>query len=321
MQTITLNTPSFQGDVLAVNNEPCGAAGVGGFDLYDVSDPANPKPLVQGYGDRSPDHAAGRGQGPDDAGPGRDPEQRRLDLHLAGRPEGLRGRPSTTLEFADLDIFDITDPKNPEFIADLDLDELAIDQGVDVVDVQGRSRTDDVIFLHDMVVKQINGLPIMLASYWDIGLRQARRLRPGQSPDPRGLGVRRRGPADGHPGHRRSAGRPAEGNAPSGEFSHDNRYVLAADEDFTPYRVLLGQVETSEDDIFNFFTVGLPDAGPAGHEGAAPIDGDSRFVGDALHRGRNPAGHSRRSTSPSSSAAAATSRRRCRTPTRAATTA
>ena len=42
--------------MLAVNNEPCNAEiGVGGFDLYDVSDPANPQILVQGAGDQSPD--------------------------------------------------------------------------------------------------------------------------------------------------------------------------------------------------------------------------------------------------------------------------
>ena len=46
---ITLNIPGgFQGDVLAVNNEPCAAHGSGGFDLYDVSNPANPVTLVQG---------------------------------------------------------------------------------------------------------------------------------------------------------------------------------------------------------------------------------------------------------------------------------
>ena len=53
--TITLNTSAFSGDLLAVNNEPCGANGVGGFDLYDVSNPAAPVTLVQGAGDRSPD--------------------------------------------------------------------------------------------------------------------------------------------------------------------------------------------------------------------------------------------------------------------------
>jgi hypothetical protein len=39
---VALSTPAFSGDLLAVNNEPCGENGVGGFDLYDVSDPPSP---------------------------------------------------------------------------------------------------------------------------------------------------------------------------------------------------------------------------------------------------------------------------------------
>src|SRR3712207_1024489 len=54
----TLSLPGFQGDVLAVNNEPCGAGGVGGFDLYDVSNPASPQALVTGMGDTSPDESS-----------------------------------------------------------------------------------------------------------------------------------------------------------------------------------------------------------------------------------------------------------------------
>ena len=65
---ITLNTRRFQGDVLAVNNEACaGGQEPGGFDLYDVTNPANPKILVQGAGDRSADHAAGKPFGAGDA--------------------------------------------------------------------------------------------------------------------------------------------------------------------------------------------------------------------------------------------------------------
>ena len=53
---IPVDNRNFKGDVLAVNNEFCSSlseapATGGGFDLYDVSDPANPKVLVQGFGD------------------------------------------------------------------------------------------------------------------------------------------------------------------------------------------------------------------------------------------------------------------------------
>ena len=44
---ITIDTPAFKGDVLAVNNEMCRSLspdeGGGGFDLYNVTDPEHPK--------------------------------------------------------------------------------------------------------------------------------------------------------------------------------------------------------------------------------------------------------------------------------------
>jgi len=61
---VSIDTPQFKGDVLAVNDEtygsnltaPCAPADKtgGGFDLYNVTDPTNPVPLAQGAGDRSP---------------------------------------------------------------------------------------------------------------------------------------------------------------------------------------------------------------------------------------------------------------------------
>ena len=42
---------------------PCETAVVGGFDLYDVTNPANPVTLVQGAGDQSPDDAVRIGLG------------------------------------------------------------------------------------------------------------------------------------------------------------------------------------------------------------------------------------------------------------------
>jgi hypothetical protein len=58
---VSLATPAFTGDLLAVNNETysadCGGEDKtgGGFDLYDVSNPRDPKVLVQVAGDKSPD--------------------------------------------------------------------------------------------------------------------------------------------------------------------------------------------------------------------------------------------------------------------------
>ena len=53
---ISVDTKTFSGDLLAVNNEHGTCTDVdtttdGGFDLYDVSNPGNPRILVQGAGD------------------------------------------------------------------------------------------------------------------------------------------------------------------------------------------------------------------------------------------------------------------------------
>lgn len=53
-QVISLNTPSFKGDVLVNNNEICAGkeqTGVGGVSLVDVTDPLKPKKLAEGFGD------------------------------------------------------------------------------------------------------------------------------------------------------------------------------------------------------------------------------------------------------------------------------
>ena len=71
---------------------------------------------------------------------------------------------------------------------------------------------------------------------------------------------------------------PPEGNGHQGEFSHDNKFVLAADEDFDQFR-LLGQVDKGGGDIFRFFSGGAPTAGPADHDRRQGIEGDTRFVG------------------------------------------
>ena len=83
---ISAHTKAFKGDLLAVNNEFCTdtpSAG-GGFDLYDVSNPAHPEILVQGAGDRG-------GEG--EMTGSEDPRRQHLPLGVpvGGRQEGLPG--------------------------------------------------------------------------------------------------------------------------------------------------------------------------------------------------------------------------------------
>jgi hypothetical protein len=128
-------------------------------------------------------------------------------------------------EATDVDIFNITNPREPRKIAEHNLAELypqIVQPGLDEV------------FLHDMVVKRIGGRPVMLASYWDAGYVTLDVSDPRKPvyladsdfkrPDPE---LRAR------TGQREKP----EGNAHYAEFTRDNEYIVAADEDFNPFGI------------------------------------------------------------------------------------
>ena len=82
-----------------------------------------------------------------------------------------------------------------------------------------------------MVVKKINGVQTMLVSYWDAGYIK---LDVSDPANPKIIGDSDFGTQD--PVMKRAGTDEPwslpEGNAHQAEFSHDNRFVLAADEDF-----------------------------------------------------------------------------------------
>ena len=164
---VTLNTPVFQGDVLAVNNEPYSSLDCtanedrpffGGFDLYDVTNPNAPETFAQGVGDTGPegdlegDHPSAHSSHSTFVWQGND---RRAFVVFVDNAE-----------LNDVDIFEITDPANPQPVGEFDLVEVADAQGVDIID---DSALGNSIFLHDMVVKKIGDRFILLADYWDAG--------------------------------------------------------------------------------------------------------------------------------------------------------
>ena len=121
---VSINTPAFQGDLLAVNDETYGSNVVdngcapadnsgGGFDLYDVTNPEAPVTLVQGAGDRDPDNNPAT---PDRAFAN---SYHSVFVWQDGPRAFLVA--SDNIEFTDVDIFDITDPRAPVFVGDHDL--------------------------------------------------------------------------------------------------------------------------------------------------------------------------------------------------------
>jgi len=211
VQALHIDTPAFDGDILVTNNEICKApAGFGGMNIYDVTDPEHPTPLVEGLGDETVP-----GQGKKAAN----------EIHSVFAWDAGDKAYAVIVdneEGADVDIIDITDPKKGTLIAEYDLDQM-----FPQITQLGLGE----IFLHDMVVKEIGGRQVLLASYWDAGYVQIDVTDPLNiayladsdftTPDPEaaesGLDVI------------------PEGNGHEAEFTADNAYVIGADEDFGPF--------------------------------------------------------------------------------------
>jgi hypothetical protein len=212
---ISVSTRDFTGDLLAVNNETCGPTEVGGgFDLYDVSDPRNPEVLVQGAGD-----FGGEGQM---SGPGtKANEYHSVFLWKDDGKVYLVGTDNE--EFHDVDIFDVSNPRSPKPVSETDM--LASFPQI----AESPAPYGNEVFNHDMVVEEINGRDVLLDSYWDGGYLLIDVENPAKPAYIGDVDFKNTDPL--HPGNV-----PAEGNAHQAEFSHDNQYFLAADEDFNPYR-------------------------------------------------------------------------------------
>ncbi|HET9441838.1 MAG TPA: hypothetical protein VFO65_00870, partial [Acidimicrobiales bacterium] len=210
MQVVSLNTPSFRGDVLVTNNENCtnptNPARVGGFSLYDVTDPLNPVPLAVGFGDTNGGTLA-----------------RANDIHSAFAWQARRHAYVVAVDnpergTSDTDIFDITDPRNPVMIAE---------QGLPNWPEVSVAANGETVNLHDMVVKKVRGHYLMLLSYWDAGWivldvddpANPTFVAESDHPDPDLLGFF------------------PEGNAHQAEWSHNNKWILGTDEDFSPFRI------------------------------------------------------------------------------------
>ena len=212
---ISVDTKTFTGDLLAVNNEKCADTDAGGgFDLYDVTNPRNPRTLIQGAGDHG---GEGRMNGTQISNTYHSVFMWKDDgkVYLVG---------TDNEEFADVDIWDITNPRKPKPVAEYDL----AAEFPQILQTAEHPRLNEV-FQHDMIVKEINGRQVLLNSYWDAGYVMLDVENPAKAfyvgdtdfadEDPLVPGIS-----------------PPEGNGHEAEFSHDNTYFLGADEDFNPYR-------------------------------------------------------------------------------------
>jgi hypothetical protein len=210
MQVLTVTTRQFSGDMLVMNNEQCGKNGRGGVSLWNVTNPNKPFKLAENWGDRGfADYN---------------------DIHSAFAWDAGANAYVVTVdnfEFPDVDILDITNPKRPRLIAEYDLNDHAVDQ-------PAINLTES--FIHDMTVKKIGDRWIMLVSYWDGGFVKLDVTDPANAvflgdtdynnPDPELL-------------ESTGASLTPEGNGHQAEFTLDNEYFIATDEDFDAYRSTL----------------------------------------------------------------------------------
>lgn len=217
MQVVHIETPKFQGEILVMNAEACGKNYKGGFMLYDVTNPLKPKKLKEGFGERT----------------GSDAHQ----SHSAFIWQPVSGGPAYLVlqdeeDLADVDIFDITNPRRPRLISELDLNDYDVAQpALNLADS----------FLHDMTVKCMTSGPytgrcIMIASYWDGGYVLLDVTDPA---NPVFLGDTDFSAIDPELLEQTGIALTPEGNGHQAEFTADNRFFIGADEDFSPYRARL----------------------------------------------------------------------------------
>jgi hypothetical protein len=226
MQVIDLSTASFTGEVLLMNHEGCGKNYKAGVSLWDVTDPSKPKKLSEHFGDIT----IGGGRAVPDVN-----QTHSAFMWDAGTSAYLISVDDEESE--DVDIFDITDPKRPRLIAEVDLNQYDVSQPDPALRL-----TDS--FLHDLVVKQVDGRWIALLSYWDGGWVLLDVTNPAA---PTFLSDTDYPLVDPELLLQTGASLSPEGNAHQAEFTLDNRFVIGTDEDFDPYRFT---IRTAEGDSF-----------------------------------------------------------------------
>ena len=255
VQVVPISTPAFDGDLLVTNNETCGPhTGYGGINLYDVTNPRKPIGLFEGAGDFTKKGIRRKHANQTHSAFAWDAGDRAYAVMVDNE------------EARDVDILDITNPKQPKLIAEYDLGETF----PQILQAAPANLTE--VFLHDMVVKQIDGRQVMLASYWDGGYVSFDVTDPRKpvylgdtdvaGPDPELL-------------EQAGLEEKPEGNAHQAEFTADDEYVIGADEDFSPNGTL-GRTDDATGDFLVSQGSGTPQ-----------ISTEQSITGTAVYVGRS----------------------------------
>ena len=153
IHAFSVRTPAFSGDLLLISNESCGAEQHGGITIVDVTNPRRPNVLALEVGDTDAND-------PDDPTPLLEPN----DVHsVMGWSPGNKAYAVMTdnfeFGFLDIDIMDISNPRNPRLIAETGIGDDAFADAISPQLAHGDNPNH-----HDMWVKKINGRWLMMAS-------------------------------------------------------------------------------------------------------------------------------------------------------------
>ncbi|WP_162605967.1 hypothetical protein [Jiangella aurantiaca] len=209
VQALHVETSEFSGDLLVISNEWCRTSPnpanmPGGITLWDITEPTDPQLLVQAFGDF------------DIHG------NRANESHSAIAWNTAAGNAYVAAidneEVDDVDLYDITDPRNPVLIAETRL------PGVHV-DGYGQEKTS-----HDFDVLQFpDGTWHLMVSDWDAGWIDVEVTDPAV---PVIVGDFDYAECD----QVVPTACPPEGNAHQGEWNSDASVFVGTDEDLSPFR-------------------------------------------------------------------------------------
>jgi hypothetical protein len=240
----------------------------GGISLWDVSDPRAPKPLALHVGDTT------------NADGGVDPAPNTVHSMRVWTDDRARKTYVVLVdneETTDIDILDITDPRNPVLVNDtLDLVTLF---GVD----QESPANLTQIFSHDMDVRKIGSRYVMPMNYWDGGYVLL------DVTDPANVTLIAESDYAELDEEQAERGRQIspEGNAHQSELSPDNRFMIGTDEDFSPFRV----TAAIDDGPYAGTAYEAAQAGDTPPiDSGAPVSGPTTYVWQACDPAAIPAG-------------------------------
>jgi hypothetical protein len=269
VQALHIDTTAFTGDILVISNEWCRFSAnpklnPGGITIFDITDPTNPRRLVEAFGDTDP--LAGF------------PTDRAHEAHSAiawdaGDGDAYVAAIDNWDAIDDVDIFEITDPRNPVQVAETGLGDWAFDQGADI----DSAAYGDFPTSHDLDVLQFqDGSWHMMVSYWDTGWVDVDVTDPANPTfveDSDYAACDQVNPAC-----------PPEGNAHQGEWNADGSLFVGTDEDQTSSRTQCSFDTTTFGCAEFGWTVPIADNFPTGFSGSvawggsgcqdADLDGD-----------------------------------------------